>query len=291
MIAIFDDTTKELLTERLVALETHFDSDVIFFYGQIAPGMEKFFRNFIEELKEKDDKSRLVVVLNTPGGSAETVEKLVEIIRFHYKEIFFVVPDAAMSAGTIFCMSGDKIYMDYSSSLGPIDPQVFNGKHFVPALGYLDQVEKLLEKAREDPPTLSQAEFLILQNQDLALLNQYEQARNLTITLLKTWLVDYKFKDWKIHQTNAEKIGKKVTKQEKVDRAEEIAKILGDNKIWHSHGRMIGIETLSTILRLKIEDYSKDVVLRDMIRSYNDLLTDYIVRTNKQFFFHNRHFF
>ena len=27
-----------------------------------------------------------------------------------------------MSAGTIWCMSADKIFMDYSSSLGPIDP-------------------------------------------------------------------------------------------------------------------------------------------------------------------------
>lgn len=291
MVAIFDEIIKEVLTERLEALEKHFDSDVIFFYGQIAPGMEKLFRNFVEELTEETARPRLVIVLNTPGGSAETVEKLVEIIRFHYKEVYFVIPDAAMSAGTIFCMSGDRIYMDYSSSLGPIDPQVFNGKHFVPALGYLDQVEKLLEKARQNPSTLTQAEFLILQSQDLALLNQYEQARNLTVTLLKTWLVDFKFKDWKTHQTDPDKLGKKVTKSEKEDRAEEIAKLLGDNKIWHSHGRMIGIATLTRILRLKIEDYSKDDSLRDMIRSYNDMLTDYIVRTNRPYFFHSRRFF
>ena len=63
-----------------------------------------------------------MVFLNTPGGNAEIVEKLVEIIRFHYKELYFVVPDEAMSAGTIFCLAGDKIFMDYSSSLGPIDP-------------------------------------------------------------------------------------------------------------------------------------------------------------------------
>lgn len=52
-----------------------------------------------------------------------------------------MVPDCAMSAGTIFCMAGDKIWMGYYSSLGPIDPQVFNGKNWVPALGYLDKVE------------------------------------------------------------------------------------------------------------------------------------------------------
>jgi membrane-bound ClpP family serine protease len=294
MISGFDETIKEVLTKRLVALENHFESDVIFFYGQIQPGMEKFFRNFIEELKEekqKEDetKNKLVIILNTPGGSAETVEKLVEIIRFHYEEVYFVVPDAAMSAGTIFCMSGDKIYMDYSSSLGPIDPQVRTEKGYVPALGYLDQVEKLLEKARNG--TLSQAEFLILQNQDLAMLNQFEQVKNLTITLLKKWLVEYKFKDWENHQTNPDKLGNPVTLLEKQQRAEEIANELGNNKTWHSHGRMISLATLQSVLRLKIEDYSKDEILRDLIRSYNDLTTEFIAKMEQPFFFHSKYFF
>ena len=293
MITTFDATIKELLHERLKALEEYFGADVIFFYAQIQPGMERFFRNFIEELRQNNENHgntcRLVIFLNTPGGSAETVEKLVEIIRFHYKEVYFVVPDAAMSAVTIFCMSGDKIYMDYSSSLGPIDPQVFNGTRFVPALGYLDQVEKLLEKAKANE--LTQAEFLILQNLDLAMLNQFEQVRNLTITLLKKWLVEYKFKDWTTHETDPTKKGQRVTQVEKEKRAEEIASLLGDNKTWHSHGRMISLATLQTLVRLKIEDYSNDQGLRDKIRGYNDLLTDYIARTNQQAFFHNRLFF
>ncbi len=292
MNSLFDDTLKQVLHGKLTEIEKHFDADGIFFYGQILPGMEKFFRNFIEELKQEDNnRSRIVVFLNTPGGSVETVEKLVEIIRFHYAEVYFIVPDAAMSAGTIFCMSGDKIYMDYSSSLGPIDPQVFNGQHFVPALGYLDQVEKLLEKARENPPTITQAEFLILQNQDLAMLNQYEQARNLTITLLKKWLVEYKFRDWIEHQTDPVKKGQPVTNEEKEARADEIARLLGDNKTWHSHGRMIGMATLSSVLRLKIEDYSNDATLREIVREYNDLLTEYLSRTNAKFFFHSKHYF
>ncbi len=74
--------------------------------------------------------------------------------------------------------------MDYTSSLGPIDPQVYNGKEWVPALGYLEQVKRLIEKATKG--TLTDAELIILQNQDLATLERYEQAKNLTITLLKT---------------------------------------------------------------------------------------------------------
>ena len=55
-------------------------------------------------------------------------------------------------------MSGDNIYMNYYSALGPVDPQVQNkdGK-LVAALGYLDKINDLLSKAQNN--TISQAEF------------------------------------------------------------------------------------------------------------------------------------
>lgn len=286
-MAIFDVTINEVLSERLTALEKHFDADVIFYFGDIDPRYIKVFRDFIERLKaDPAARDRLVVVLNTPGGSAEMVEKMVEIIRHHYVDVYFVVPDFAMSAGTILCMSGDRIYMDYSSSLGPIDPQVYNGKEWVPALGYLDKVEELIKKAEEQQ--ISDAELLILQSQDLATLSRYEQARDLTVTLLKKWLVEYKFKDWIVHQTTPEKLHQPVTLEEKRERAEEIARILGNNKKWHSHERMLGIETVQRDLRLKVEDYSTDDTLTGLIRAYNDLLVEYIARIELPVFMHSR---
>jgi hypothetical protein len=194
-----------------------------------------------------------------------------------------------MSAGTILCMAGDRILMDYSSSLGPIDPQVFNGKDWVPALGYLDKVNQLLDKAKAK--TLTDAELVILQSLDLAMLSRYEQARDLTITLLKKWLVEYKFQTWTTHKTNPSKLGQPVTTDEKRERAEEIARMLGDNKLWHSHGRMIGPGTLKRILRLEIEDYSDQLELRRLIRGYNDLLVEYIARSQRNYFMHNRNYF
>lgn len=285
-----DTNVKEALKQRVIEIEQDFDADVIFYYGPIYPSVQRAFRDFIEQLKsEADTKNRLVVFINSPGGSAETVEKLVEIIRHHYQEVFFVVPDEAMSAGTIFCMAGDKIFMDYTSSLGPIDPQIHNGKNWVPALGYLDQVERMIEKSANG--LLTDAELVILQNQDLAMLSRFEQAKNLTVTLLKKWLVDYKFKDWLTHETTPAKLGQAVTLAEKQERAEDIAKLLSDNKLWHSHGRMIGISTLRAILKLKIEDYSNDKPRRDKIIAYNDLLTDYIIRHDFKHFLHSRIYF
>lgn len=287
---IFDNTVRDILNERLKKLEKHFDADVIFYYGEIHQSYEKGFRDFLEQLKaDKIKHDRLVIILNTPGGSVETVEKMVEITRFHYREVYFVVPDYALSAGTIFCMSGDKIFMDYTSSLGPIDPQVWNGKTYVPALGYLDKVNEMLDKAQQGK--LTHAEFLMLQGLDLAMLRSYEQARDLTITLLKDWLVKYKFQNWDKHMTNPVKKGQSVTEDEKKERAEEIARLLGDNKIWHSHGRYIGIGRLTEILRLQIEDYSTNKILRGLIRSYNDLICEYIARNDYKSFVHSRIYF
>ena len=285
-----DKQVKEHLQARVVELEGYFDGDCIFFFGPIFPSLEKRFREFLELLKaDGDARHRLVVFVNSPGGSAETVEKMVEIIRHHYSEVFFFFLDEAMSAGTILCMSGDRIYMDYSSSLGPIDPQVFNGKDWVPALGYLDQVEKMIEKSSRNQ--LTDAEFIILQNQDLAMLSQFEQAKNLTITLLKRWLVEFKFKDWTVHQSTPAKLGQPVTLQEKEQRAEEIANILSDNKIWHSHGRKISAATLTNVLKLRIENYSGDAKLTNLIRSYNDFLLEYILRNDTPVFLHSRCYF
>ncbi len=285
---------KDALREALTVLEAHFEADVVFIFGPIYPSVEKHVRDLVEATRKDAGtqgrpRTRLVVFLKTPGGSAETVEKLVEIIRFNYREVYFVVPDEAMSAGTIFCMAGDRIYMDYGSSLGPIDPQVHNGKDWVPALGYLDQVEAMIKKSADGK--LTEAELVILQNQDLAMLSRYEQAKNLTITLLKKWLVEYKFKDWAVHQTTPEKLGKRVTLEEKQTRAEEIATTLSSNKLWHSHGRMIGVGTLAKTLKLKIEDYSTDEALRAKITKYNGLITDYIRSKNYQSFLHSRCYF
>lgn len=290
LMRIFDSHIRDSLNERLKKLEDRLLSDIVSFYGPIGPPFDKVFRDFIEKLKsDYPDKNRVTIFLTTPGGIAETVEKLVDIVRFHYKEVYFVVPDYAMSAGTIFCMSGNKIFMDYSSSLGPIDPQVFTGKDYTSALGYLDQVDKMIKRSAQGK--LTDAELIMLQALDLAVLSSYEQAKNLTITLLKKWLVQYKFSDWDIHQTNPKKLGHPVSLKEKEKRAEEIARMLSDNKLWHSHGRKIGLSKLTGLLKLKIDDYSNDIPLRTMIRDYHDFLVDFVQRQDYPIFLHSKNYF
>jgi hypothetical protein len=296
MINTYDDKIKEFLNKYLGEIETYFGAqtppvycDTLFYYGNIFSGLEIFIKNAVEDLVAKhpaeNKPNTLVVILNTPGGYAETIEKAVDIIRFHYENLYFIVPDAAMSAGTIFCMAGDKIFMDYSSSLGPIDPQVQVGDKMIPASGYLDQFKTFVDKSRNG--TITPLEFTIAQGQDIALLRTYQQQLELTVTLLKKWLVEYKFKDWVTHATNPTLIGQSVTDQQKVTRAEEIATALGDNSKWHTHGRYINIKTLKDDLRLKIEDYT-NTELGKRVRTYNDFVLEHIRRNSLSAFLHTK---
>lgn len=271
-----------IMIKALTDLEKYLKADILVFYGPIVNGADSEIKDIIERLPNK--KETLYVILTTGGGVLLPVQRIVKVFRHYYKEVNFIVPNYAFSAGTILCMSGDKIYMNYFSCLGPIDPQVENRDHkLVPALGYLDKINELLDKAKQN--TLTQAEFLILKDFDLAELKQYEQAKDLAISLLKKWLTQYKFKDWNQHSD-----GRTVTQQEKENRAVEIAELLSDNKKWNSHGYPINIETLTTELKLKIEDFSKDAKLNSLIVKYNDCLEEYINIKKYQRFVQTRNF-
>lgn len=147
-------------------------------------------------------------------------------------------------------------------------------------VGLSGQNKELVEKAHDG--TLTDPEFIILKDFDLAELRSYEQARDLTIDLLKKWLVKYKFKNW--NTTNSSK--KTVTEEMKADRAENIAQILNDNKIWKSHGRPINIEILRTKLNLRIEDYETNSQLYEAIDLYYSLIKDYLEKLNKSICIH-----
>ena len=142
MVNKLERLSQVAVTELLTKLETKLDADVFTYYGEIVNGVERNVKDIIEALAKDPNKHQAIYVfLTTPGGSLTPVQRMVDILRHFYSEVNFIVPDYAYSAGTIWCMSGDNIYMNYYSSLGPIDPQVQSkdGK-LVAALGYLDKI-------------------------------------------------------------------------------------------------------------------------------------------------------
>lgn len=262
--------TSQVIKGLLQKLEAEYTADCLYINGPIEPGLLNFAREAIDESKQESAYHKLCVILTTNGGDAITVERLVNLFRHNYDEVDFIIPDHAYSAGTILCMSGDNIHMDYNSVLGPIDPQVPNRDgRFVPALGYLEKIYSLLQKAQNGE--ISEAEFLILKDFDLAEISLYEQARDLTGDLLEKWLAQYKFKNWDKHSSN----GKAITEDEKRKRAKEIAEALSDYGRWKSHGRPLNIETLRG-LKLQIEDFGKNKKAQSLILDLHNMCEDFM---------------
>jgi hypothetical protein len=258
-------------------LEQVFDSHVLTWSGPIQAPADLWIRQAVEHrIRQRPRNRRLAFVLNTPGGYIETAERISNTLRQHYKWVAFMVPDAAMSAGTVLAMSGDEIWMDYFSILGPIDPQVERvrpdgSRGLVPALGYLIKYKQLIEKSAQGQLTTGEAAILV-QNFDAAELYHYEQQRQLSITLLKEWLVKYKFKNWKTTATHH----KTVTPAMRRQRAEEIGNGLNNPDLWHSHSRGISAQVLRRRLKLRIEDTTADQKIHVALENYYGLLTNYL---------------
>ncbi|WP_337461520.1 hypothetical protein [Jutongia sp.] len=70
-----------------------------------------------------DCSKGLDLVLHTPGDSPAAAEAIVNYLRAKFgNDIRVIVPQLAMSAGTMIACSAKQIIMGKQSSLGPIDP-------------------------------------------------------------------------------------------------------------------------------------------------------------------------
>jgi hypothetical protein len=281
--ATVDQAAREWLDERLDKIGKRVSADGMGMISPIAWGLEHRVRVAIDAIPKK--RPALLVVLDTPGGVVEVVERIVRTFRTNYQEVKFLIVDRALSAGTILAMSGDAILMDYHSCLGPIDPQVERDGKLVPALSYLVQYHRLIDKSNKG--TLSTAEAILLQKLDLAELHQFELARDLSTTLLKEWLTKYKFKDWTVTETTKTP----VTPVMKEQRAAEIATALNDHQRWHTHGRGIDMKTLQDELKVKIDDYGTDTQLSALVWNYFWFLRDHMGRHGMTSFVHTRGYF
>jgi hypothetical protein len=269
------------LAARATALEAAAGSHVLSYLGPMYPPADDEVKDAVEEMTggRRRKQDGLLVVLETDGGLISVAERMARIFRHHYRRVDFLVPTFAMSAGTVLVMAGDDIYMDYASTLGPIDPQIRRQGRFVPALGYLEQYKRLVKKSADG--TLTAAEMAILiENFDQAELYQFEHERKLTVALLEQWLVKYKFKNWRVTETSKTS----VTKKMRIQRATEIGEKLNDTEVWHSHSRGIPMEVLRHNLKLLINDFGSDPALARPVHDYFRLLSDYRMRRGHEFF-------
>lgn len=261
--------------------------DCIFINSGMFPPLDDEFRVVLEEIKQNSAQSHLIVLLETNGGLMETVERLVAVMRTHYERVSFVIPNYAYSAGTVLALSGDKIYMDYYSVLGPIDPQYRSQDgSYLPGHGILSKFDEIcatINAADSQDECRAELAYLI-KNFDPAQLFHIEQAVQHGVSLITEWLPKYKFKDWKNTGTR----GKRVTEAMRKQRATKIAKTLGDASKWHSHGRGIPMKELTgSDVKLIVDDFGVEAELNSLVRNYHGLAVDYFGKMNLMAYIHS----
>lgn len=215
-------------------------------YNDETPFLE-MLKNIPEEYKDID------IVLVTPGGISEVVARLVDIIRKRFETVGFILPFMAMSAGTIFCLSGDELIMSEGACIGPIDPQVLSRKagRFVPAQAILTLISAIQERgeqqiAKGEKPLWTDIE--LIRSIDAKEIGSARAASQLSIDLVKKYLIEYKFRNWRKHESDS----REVTDAERRECAEKIAEKLCDHSFWLSHAREITREQAKVDCGLKV---------------------------------------
>lgn len=99
-------------------------------------------------IHEMDRSKGLDLLLHTPGGDGQATVSLVAYLRDMFgKDMRAIVPQIAMSAGTMIACSCKEIIMGKQSSLGPIDPQF----GVIAAANLIAEVKKAREEITNNP--------------------------------------------------------------------------------------------------------------------------------------------
>jgi ATP-dependent protease ClpP protease subunit len=77
----------ESLKDRLLLLEKKLDSDIITLLGPIMYGVEQRIFRALNSIPTDKRRKNLTIILQTPGGVVEVVERMVHAIRYHHIEI------------------------------------------------------------------------------------------------------------------------------------------------------------------------------------------------------------
>lgn len=79
---------------------------------------------FVVLLDQIGPTKKISLVLETNGGQTAAAWRLINLIRSFGDEVEVIIPNKAMSAGTLMSLGADKIVMTKQAALGPIDPSL-----------------------------------------------------------------------------------------------------------------------------------------------------------------------
>jgi hypothetical protein len=263
IIGAVPDPNLNLIAElrRAVAeIEGLRDRPCLLYIGNVANGEADSAVNPKDDLPFSEmvravppEVRRIDVLLATNGGQGSQIARFVNALRARFDEVDFLLPSFCMSAGTLFALSGDHIWMTPDACLGPIDPQVPNQTgRFVPAQALLllvEQLQKDGEEALKTSGRLPWSAVRIIDTMDKKDLGDAITASAYSMNLAVEFLVNYKFKNWLLRRTS----NIPTTQEYKITRAQEIATALASHDKWKSHGHALSRDVLWQQIQLEID--------------------------------------
>ncbi len=198
---------------------------------------------FMTAFNGLDFKKGLDLILHTPGGEVAATESIINYIKSKFADFRVIVPQLAMSGGTMIACSAKEIVMGNHSSLGPVDPQY----HGIPAHGVIEEFNRAHAEIKLDPSKLAVWQF-VLQKYNPSFIGECIKSVDWSRQILEQSLKD--------------RMGKSTVEIKKI--SDELC----DHSISLSHSRHLNKNKCKDI-GLSIIDLESDSRLQDLVLSYH----------------------
>lgn len=195
---------------------------------------------FMTTIHGLDRTKGLDLILHTPGGETAATESLVDYLREMFDtNIRAIVPQLALSAGTMIACACKTILMGKHSSLGPIDPQ-YEG---LSAHGVLEEFKHACDECKKDQTRIPLWQPIIAKYSP-TLMGECQKAIKWSEKMVKEWLLSGMLFS--------------VPKADK--KADHIIKELGDHALTKSHARHLSASKCKDIgLNIELLEDNQDI--------------------------------
>lgn len=187
-----------------------------------------------------DRDKGLDLILHTPGGDLAATEAIVSYLKdcFH-GDVVAIVPQMAMSAGTMIACACREIVMGRQSSLGPTDPQLGG----VAAGGVVEEFQQAVQEVDRDPSSAAMWAQIIGKYHP-TFLGDCKKALDLSQELVGNWLKDGMFSG----------------KTDSDEKAKRVVSVLCDHSASAMHNRHYSYQKLREIgLNVSLLEYDNDL--------------------------------
>ncbi len=221
---------------------------------------------FMMAIHKLDRKEGLDLILHTPGGDIAATQSIVNYLHKMFgRDIRAIIPQIAMSAGTMIACSCKEILMSKHSNLGPIDPHV-NG---MPAYGVIEEFKLACNEVKKDSSKIYIWQQIISQYQP-TFLSRCENAIKWSNDFVQEQLTDIMFSNDSSRKRKAKNIVKKLT----------------DYKGNKTHNRHIHFEECEA-MGLKVKQIEEEPKLQDLVLTVHHCFMHSIMNTSSIKFIEN----